>query len=288
MIPSTTIIIKKGHKNIGLEKYAAQRIENEFSLLRKLIDYDEAHRQRLVDKNKFCRYSDIRTYKDNKVQITSKHNYINASWINLPSNHSFIATQGPMDSTIEDFWEMCYAYNVSIIIMICRLKEKDKIKCANYWEATLEKYQIVKVNNEIKLDEGLIKREFSIKNLQDNSFKKIVQIQLTTWDDHTAPISNYYKIIEMIQFIDKNRDKNPVVVHCSAGAGRTGSFISMYNLFHEIIEQIDDYDTEEIKFSVMNIVRKLKEMRLFLVENEKQYLLLYNFVNLLLINNNQC
>ena len=288
MIPSTTIIIKKGHKSIGLEKYVTQRIKNEFSYLRQLIDYDEAHRQRLDDKNDFCRYIDIRTYKDNKVQIASKHNYINASWINIPSNHSFIATQGPMNSTIEDFWEMCYAYNVRIIVMICRLKEKDKVKCANYWEATLEKYQIVKVNNEIKLDEGLIKREFSIKNLQDNSFKKIVQIQLTTWDDHTAPISNYYKIIEMIQFIDKNRDKNPVVVHCSAGAGRTGSFISMYNLFHEIIEQIDDYDTEEIKFSVMNIVRKLKEMRLFLVENEKQYLLLYNFVNLLLINNNQC
>ena len=288
MIPSTTIITKKGHKELDLEKYAIQRIENEFAYLRQLIDYDEVHRQRLDDKNDFCRYTDIRTYKDNKVQITSKHNYINASWINLPSDHFFIATQGPMDSTIEDFWEMCYAYNVSIIIMICRLKEKDKVKCANYWEATLEKYQIVMVNREIYLDKGLIKREFSIKNLQDNSFKKIVQIQLTTWDDHTAPISNYFKIIKMIQFIDKNRGGNPVVVHCSAGVGRTGTFISMYNLFHEIIEQIDDYDTEEIKFSVMNIVRKLKEMRLFLVENEKQYLLLYHFVKLLLKNNNQC
>ena len=96
------------------------------------------------DINDFCRYSDIRTYKDNRVNIQSKHNYINASWIHLPMDFYFIATQGPIESTIEDFWEMCYTYNIEVIVMICNLTENGREKCANYWEANLEKYRIVK------------------------------------------------------------------------------------------------------------------------------------------------
>ena len=91
----------------------------------------------------------------------------------------------------------------------------------------------------------------------------------------------------MIQFIDKYRNINSVVVHCSAGVGRTGSFISMYNLYYEIMEQIQNPFFSEIKFSIMNTVRKLKEMRLYLVENEKQYLLLYEFVDKLLNEKNK-
>jgi protein tyrosine phosphatase len=240
----------------------------------------------LDDINDFCRYSDIRTYKDNRVNIHSKHNYINASWIHLPLDFYFIATQGPIESTVEDFWEMCYTYDIKIIVMICNLTENGREKCANYWEANLEKYKIVN-HKERDLDVGLIKRTFEMQNLQEKKSKIIVQIQLTTWDDHAAPISNYSKIIKMIQFIDKYRNINPVLVHCSAGVGRTGSFISMYNLYYEIMEQIQNPYISEIKCSVMNTVRKLKEMRLYLVENEKQYLLLYEFVDKLLCENNK-
>ena len=76
------------------------------------------------------------------------------------------------------------------------------------------------------------------------------------------------------------------MVHCSAGIGRTGTFISVYNLYHEILEQINNKKTIEIRFSIMNLVRKLKEMRLYLVENQTQYNFLYQFVNLVLIKNN--
>ena len=107
-------------------------------------------------------------------------------------------------------------------------------------------------------------------------------MHLTCWGDHTAPISNYYKIIKIINLVDKYKQNSPAVVHCSAGVGRTGTFISLYNLYNEIIRQINNKFLREIKFSIFNLVRKLKEMRLYLVENEDQYILLYQFVNRLL------
>jgi len=181
---------------------------------------------------------------------------------------------------------MCFFYDVNLIIMLCKLKENNLEKCVNYWENNTNKYQIIKTNNDIMIDNGLIIREFQIVNKLNSTSKNIVQVHLTSWDDHTAPISNYVKIIKIINLVDKLRKNSPVVVHCSAGVGRTGTFISLYNLYNEIIRQINNKYAREINFSILNLVRKLKEMRLYLVENENQYYFLYQFVNQLLIERN--
>ena len=78
---------------------------------------NDIYQKRLDKVNKYCRYSEVRTYKDNKVEIKSDNGYINASWIHIPKYRSFIATQGPLESTIEDFWVMCYTYDVKIIVI---------------------------------------------------------------------------------------------------------------------------------------------------------------------------
>ena len=89
----------------------------------------------------------------------------------------------------------------------------------------------------------------------------------------------------MINAIDQYREI--AVVHCSAGVGRTGTFICMYLLYHEIMMQIfKEKDSDEIVFSMFNLVRKMKEMRIFSVENENQFALLYDFANYLLLNYN--
>ena len=247
---------------------------------------NDIYQQRLDNENKLCRYSEIRTYKDNKVEIKSDNGYINASWIHIPHYRSFIATQGPLESTIEDFWVMCFDYDVKIIVMLCKLDEDYKEKCANYWDTNLNNFSIVKTCDTIQLNEGLRMRKFKIIKKDNGMTKNIVQIHLTCWPDHTIPDTSYTKIIDIINLVDDFKEKSPVVVHCSAGIGRTGTFISLYNLYHEINEQINNKKLNEIHFSIMNLVRKLKEMRLYLVECENQYTFLYKFVNLFLKQNN--
>ena len=247
---------------------------------------NDIYQKRLDKVNKYCRYSEVRTYKDNKVEIKSDNGYINASWIHIPKYRSFIATQGPLESTIEDFWVMCYTYDVKIIVMLCKLDENYKEKCANYWDTNLKNFTIEKNCETIQLNDGLKMRKFKIINKDNGIEKNIIQIHFTCWADHSIPDTTYNKIIDIINLVDKFKGNSPVVVHCSAGIGRTGTFISLYNLYHEIIEQINNMKIKEIKFSIMNLVRKLKEMRLYLVENENQYIFLYQFVNIFLNQNN--
>ena len=247
---------------------------------------NDTHQKRLDKENKYCRYSEVRTYKDNKVEIKSDNGYINASWIHIPHYRSFIATQGPLESTIEDFWVMCYTYDVKIIVMLCKLDENYKEKCANYWDTNIKMFTIEKSCDTMQLNDGLRMRKFKIKNKDNGIEKNIIQIHFTCWADHSIPDTTYNKIIDIINLVDKFKGNSPVVVHCSAGIGRTGTFISLYNLYHEIFEQINNINFKEIKFSIVNLVRKLKEMRLYLVENEIQYIFLYQFVNIFLTQNN--
>ena len=121
---------------------------NEFNYLRRLIDFDKDHISRLDQNNPNCRYSSILTYKDNRVELNSTKRYINASWIHIPFPYYFIATQGPLPHTIEDFWTMCDEYDITLIIMLCNLKDNNIEKCADYWHVKNLKNLEIKILEE--------------------------------------------------------------------------------------------------------------------------------------------
>jgi len=272
--------IKKGYRNGDLMAKKAQNYINEFNCLYRIIDNDNEHKSKLDPIDKNCRYKNIVTYKGNKVNLRLRQIYINASWIHMPYYNFFIATQGPMTHTIESFWTMCYEQNVSLIIMLCNLKENNVEKCSKYWNIRVpQSYDIIQLSE--KEENGICTRLLEVYNNKLQTKFRVTQVQLLCWDDHTALNVNYYnQIISLIKLVDKN--SKPVVVHCSAGVGRTGTFICMYNLYQEIVKQIYVEKSNEIIFSIFNLVRKMKEMRICSVENVKQFSQLYDFADYLL------
>ena len=270
----------------------------EFKYLKDLIDYNQEYISRLLPDDELCRYGNIRCYKDNFVEISTPHKIINASWIHIPFERSFISAQAPLVNTIDDFWTMCFDYNINTIIMLCKLEENGKEKCVEYWEpgknmtGSITDYceSNYKINYTTdNINEDITIRTCNVLNKKTNEERKIQQIHYGGWPDHETPEDMqavYGNILFMFNIVDKLIGKSPVCVHCSAGVGRTGTFIALYNLYRDIIFQINDKKTKMVSFSLMNLVRKLKEMRMHLVENFKQYELIYEFVGKLLKDRN--
>jgi len=210
----------------------------------------------------------------------------------MPSPFYFIATQGPLEETVEDFLSMCIQYDVQFIVMLCNLIEEDKEKCAKYWDRKFINHEVLKrvETSYVSEDRSLLLRKLNIVKEKENEGKNIDQIQFIGWDDHEGLTNEYYdKIILIIDYIDtykKDNPDSPIIIHCSAGVGRTGTFICMYMIYQELKEQILNKNLTEIKISIMNLVRKIKEMRMYSVENEKQYAVLYHFADYILLKYN--
>ena len=282
--------VKKGQKNKGLDN---QDKETEFTYLKNLIDFNDKYTSRLLDDDDTCRYKNIRCYKDNYVKISSPHEAINASWIHLPYENCFISAQGPLKNTVDDFWTMCFDHNINTVIMLCNCEENGKEKCEKYWEINDSENDTIKISTELgsnfvinytteQINDDITIRNINIrdKEKEENNEKNIKQIHYGSWPDHKSVDlqSIYGNILFMFNLVDNEIGRNPIVVHCSAGVGSTGTFIALYNLYRDILNQIHDEKNKKITLNFMNLVRKMKELRMHLVETEDQYNLIYQFV----------
>ena len=129
----------------------------------------------------------------------------------------------------------------------------------------------------IHFNKSIIIRKFEINNAVE-----ITQINFINWKDHSALniYDTYQSFLDIFHVIDDHfsKEKSPILVHCTAGVGRTGTLIAMYNLYYELCI------LNQKEISVWNTVRKLKEMRRLMVENEEQYRMIYQFTFLLMKN----
>ena len=140
------ISIDRINKKINIDK---NKIKTNFNVLKNFIDFDRNHQNYLDEEYENSRYQDISTYTYNKVKLPS-NNYINASYIDLPSKKFFIATQGPLPHTIDHFWEMIWENDVKYIVMLCELKEGGREKCAEYWNQNNSKKFKIEVKKKQK------------------------------------------------------------------------------------------------------------------------------------------
>uniref|UniRef100_A0A8B9E1W0 Receptor-type tyrosine-protein phosphatase eta n=1 Tax=Anser cygnoides TaxID=8845 RepID=A0A8B9E1W0_ANSCY len=218
------------------------------------------------------RYNNVLPYDISRVKLSDLNSvtddYINANYMpGYISKKAFIAAQGPLSNTIEDFWRMIWEKNIYSIVMLTKCVEQARTKCEQYWPDKQSKtYGDVAVTMvlETVLPEWTI-RDFNV----ENESRMVRQFHFTSWPDHGVPettdlLINFRHHVH--EYSSQNPIDSPVLVHCSAGVGRTGTFIAIDRL----IQQIEIENTVD----VYGVVYDLRMHRPLMVQTEDQYVFL--------------
>ncbi|XP_064476701.1 receptor-type tyrosine-protein phosphatase kappa-like [Ornithodoros turicata] len=217
------------------------------------------------------RYGNILPYDHSRVVLSRicdpDSDYINANYVPGHKNpRRYIATQGPKPVTIADFWRMVWEENSCKIVMLTNLKEQEKVKCEQYWPESIQKHGEITVRTEkIETYVDFVVREFSVTNEKEGSTRQVVQFHFTTWPDHGVPVypDAMQPFMKRVREF-RHTDSNPIIVHCSGGIGRTGTFI--------LVDSMMDQSEAEGQVNLMAQLRAVRQNRINLVESLDQYL----------------
>nr|XP_022305246.1 receptor-type tyrosine-protein phosphatase epsilon-like isoform X2 [Crassostrea virginica] len=201
--------------------------------------------------------------------------YINANYIDGTNRQKeYIAAQGPKQNTVDDFWKMIWQEDVDSIVMLTNLKEGDKVKCYKYWPGRNESLSFgfisVKLMEE-KIYAFFIERKLSVTNSTIKKTRTMTQYHYISWPDHGTPepislLDFYYHVTRRT-----NRNDVPTLVHCSAGVGRTGTYIALDALYRE------GRNTGAV--NVVDFVKKMRNNRVSMVQTYEQYITIYLALN---------
>ncbi|XP_034071781.1 receptor-type tyrosine-protein phosphatase eta isoform X8 [Gymnodraco acuticeps] len=231
--------------------------------------------ERLENKPK-NRYANVLPYDSSRVKLSIIHgspydDYINANYMpGYNSRKEFIAAQGPLPGTVNDFWRMIWEKNVRSLVMLTRCNEQGRVKCEQYWVQGTKHFENITVTttSEIALEDWTI-RDFDIKNVKTAETRSVRHFHFTAWPDHGVPQTTEL-LISFRHLVREHMDQfsrhSPTVVHCSAGVGRTGTFIAIDHLMFQI-------ERENI-VDVFGIVYDLRMHRPLMVQTEDQYVFL--------------
>uniref|UniRef100_A0A8C1ZUP6 Receptor-type tyrosine-protein phosphatase C n=1 Tax=Cyprinus carpio TaxID=7962 RepID=A0A8C1ZUP6_CYPCA len=185
----------------------------------------------------------------------------------------YIAAQGPKDETVCDFWQMVWEQKSSIIVMVTRCEEGNKIKCAQYWPSVDRETEIfddfvVKIRSEQHCPDYIIRHLILNNKREKASEREVTHIQFISWPDHGVPgdPSLLLKLRRRVNSF-KNFFSGPIVIHCSAGVGRTGTYIGI----DAMIESLE----AEGRVDIYGYVAKLRRQRCLMVQVEAQYILIH-------------
>ncbi|XP_056606529.1 receptor-type tyrosine-protein phosphatase T isoform X13 [Triplophysa dalaica] len=224
------------------------------------------------------RYGNIIAYEHTRVRLQPLEgdphsDYINANYIDgYHRQRHYIATQGPMQETVRDFWRMIWQENSASIVMVTNLVEVGRVKCVRYWPDEMEVYGDIKVTliETEPLAEYVI-RTFTVQKKGHHEIREIRQFHFTSWPDHGVPCyaTGLLGFIRQVKFLNPP-DAGPIVVHCSAGAGRTGCFIA--------VDIMLDMAESEGVVDIFNCIRELRSQRVNMVQTEEQYVFVHDAI----------
>eukprot|EP00092_Neocalanus_flemingeri_P028210 GFUD01030634.1.p1 GENE.GFUD01030634.1~~GFUD01030634.1.p1 ORF type:complete len:437 (-),score=90.14 GFUD01030634.1:394-1647(-) len=225
------------------------------------------------------RYKDMVPYDNNIVTLETKtgsppSDYVSASWIqfkNFPQK--FIACQAPKPDTFAIFWQLVFEQKVQVIVMITDLVEGNKVKAHKYWPDTDNRVLNLEGGMKVKYLShsypGTYYHRKLIITSQHGVTHEVDQLQCTAWKDMAAPDDTKI-LLDLAYAIPALQDKQtPLLVHCSAGVGRTGTFVGFYKL-------IEDIKNSRVKeFSVFETVLEMRKCRKQMVQKDVQYIYLH-------------
>lgn len=249
------------------------------------------------------RYLNVFPWDQTRVQLPvegSHSDYINASYINIPNSYRYIASQGPLPSTIHHFWAMAFSEAVKnnndsiIIVMVTPLVESGYVKCTQYWPTAGEPplvfdeelkedgipfdLRVSYVNESYNTEGDYLVTELELQS--GDTTKKVYHYYYRKWADAKVPPSIHH-LLQLSKDIRLRPEQVVPIVHCSAGVGRTGTFIAIDHLrshFHEITKKNQpgrkkQYDQK--KDPILQTVLQLRESRIMMVQTVYQYCFLY-------------
>ncbi|XP_069571427.1 receptor-type tyrosine-protein phosphatase T isoform X5 [Brachyistius frenatus] len=224
------------------------------------------------------RYGNIIAYDHTRVRLQlldgdPHSDYINANYIDgYHRPRHYIATQGPMQETVRDFWRMVWQENSASIVMVTNLVEVGRVKCVRYWPDETEVYGDIKVTliETEPLAEYVI-RTFTVQKKGHHEIRELRQFHFTSWPDHGVPCyaTGLLGFIRQVKFLNPP-DAGPIAVHCSAGAGRTGCFIA--------VDIMLDMAENEGVVDIFNCIRELRSQRVNMVQTEEQYVFVHDAI----------
>uniref|UniRef100_A0A803SV48 Receptor-type tyrosine-protein phosphatase O n=1 Tax=Anolis carolinensis TaxID=28377 RepID=A0A803SV48_ANOCA len=229
------------------------------------------------------RYTNILPYDFSRVRLVTMNeeegsDYINANYIpGYNSPQEYIATQGPLPETRNDFWKMVLQQKSQIIVMLTQCNEKRRVKCDHYWPFTEEPVSYGDITVEMLSEEqqsDWVFRNFRISYADE--VQDVMHFNYTAWPDHGVPPTNAAEsILQFVQMVRQQatKSKGPMVIHCSAGVGRTGTFIALDRL----LQHIRDHEFVDI----LGLVSDMRSYRMSMVQTEEQFIFIHQCVQLM-------
>ncbi|XP_048067854.2 tyrosine-protein phosphatase non-receptor type 13 isoform X12 [Ursus arctos] len=223
------------------------------------------------------RYKNILPYDATRVPLGDEGGYINASFIRIPvgkEEFAYIACQGPLPTTVGDFWQMIWEQKSTVIAMMTQEIEGEKIKCQRYWPNILG--QTTMVSDRLRLAlvrmqqlKGFVVRSMALEEIQTGEIRHISHLNFTAWPDHDTP-SQPDDLLTFISYMRHIHRSGPIITHCSAGIGRSGTLIC--------IDVVLGLISQDLEFDIADLVRCMRLQRHGMVQTEDQYIFCYQVI----------